>query len=110
MEGYQSSGKIQCEGNDSATHANVTISDPVVGIVVAGNCSLTIENCQVGARTAIQASGNGSVTLKNCEITGATAFDIGGNGHVSIQGSRVHGRVIKVGNGRVEDLGGNTWK
>ena len=84
---------VRCGANADLKIDGKLIATPDVGILVVGNCDITVVNSKiVGGKIAIHVTGNGDVKIRNSIIEGRRFA------------------VLIYGSGDVYDKGGNTFK
>jgi hypothetical protein len=95
-----------CSGNDTATITGVTANIAKgPAITASGNCTVTLKDCNITTDNGITASGNGTVNLDGGELKASgTAIEATGNGHVNVKGTKVSGKVMASGNGKVDGV------
>ncbi|HYM21916.1 MAG TPA: hypothetical protein VEU08_01850 [Vicinamibacterales bacterium] len=96
--------------NDSVTLDGVLL-DASGGVPVqAVGCTVTIKNSHLKGMGGIQISGMSTVNIENSLIEGTTALQLTDGADVSIKSSTIRGRIQRVGNVKLHDLGDNKWK
>lgn len=82
------------------------------GLLVQGNCKVTIRNCRIKAKDrAIVLQGSPTIDIQNSEIISeGRAIVIVGDAKLTIRNTRVVGRVQKVGQPEISDEGGNVYE
>ena len=103
---------VVCQGSENIFLYGVYIETPDNAIEVLGNCDVTIRDSHLRAGgMAIYIAGNGDVRIESSLIEGVrAAVSIHGNGDVFATQSRIVGPTEVLGNGDIEDGGGNEWE
>jgi len=97
---------LVCGGSEELTYTGVTVSLPgQTAIQAAGNCHVTLVDCNITAAQGVVASGNGTVVLRGGSVSGATgALTTEGNGEIDVEGARIDGAVSASRPGRIRGV------
>ena len=96
--------------NDSVTLDGVLL-DAAAGVPVqAVGCKVTIRNSHLKGMGGVQISGMSTVSIENSLVEGTTALQLTDGADVSIKSSTIRGRIQRVGDVKVHDLGDNKWR
>lgn len=102
---------VTCHENEDLLLRGATVSTAGNGVLVQGNCTITIDDSQISSgENALLVEGNGTIIIRNSQIQGKrNALLIQGNGTVEAENSNFTGHKQLEDNGDFEDNGGNTW-
>ncbi|MFN8060480.1 MAG: hypothetical protein U0Q12_15100 [Vicinamibacterales bacterium] len=106
-------GKITCTGKQNMRLDHIFLNVPGDdAIVVEGACDVLIRRSHiVSGKTAVVIVGAGDLVIEDSVIDGRSAsVSLQGTASASAKGSTFHGRVLRSGISKMQDLGGNTWK
>jgi hypothetical protein len=98
---------VSCLANQTVDVDGALLKADRVAIQATGNCKVRVTNSRVVGRAAVMASGNAEITFENSIIDGALSLT--GNSVTSFKSSTVRGRVRKLQEAAVKDLGHNLW-
>jgi len=99
---------VQCLANETVEVDGAMLKADRVAISATGNCKVHVTNSHIVGRAAVMASGNAEITFENTIIEGALSLT--GNSTTSFKQSTVRGKVRKLQEAAVKDLGHNVWR
>lgn len=102
---------VSCVGLGQRTLKNVRIQSRGPAVSVTGGCGFTFVDSElISSGTAVVLNGTGTVKLTGTHVKGAKAADLRGTGALHAKGCLVEGAIVKQGNARFVDEGGNTLR